>query len=596
MKLSDYVADWVAGISPTVYGVTGAGAMHLHDSLYFHRQIKMVAMHHEQAAVYAAEAHARVTNRPAVVSVTVGPSALNCVTGVAAAWVDSIPMIVLAGQASTVSLASRNAPRHRARGVNEAPARDVMLPITKYAVTVDTPASIGRVLRAAEGMATTGRPGPVFVEIPLDIQAAQVNPGQQDKDVGSQWRFVPHDPARTEQAMDMLAKAKRPVLIVGNGIRLAGAQDALRKFLERAYIPVCTSWCGSDLLPTGHPMVIGRPGLFGDRAGNFAVQNADLILAIGTRLSIPQIGHTPAMFAPVAKKIVVDVDTTELDSKQFGVDLPVLSDAKAFLDAANGLLSADDALTWPAWLGRCRRWRFDYPVMQHEYREQPDGVNSYYVCEALTPHLTDDAIVVTDVGAGFISPMQMLPLRAQQRLFHSCGLSPMGWGLPAAIGACLASGGKRQIICMTGDGGLMLNMQELQTIVHHQLPIAILVFANNGYMTIRATQRHHFGREAMAGPDSGLSVPDFEEIAKAFGIPAWSLYSNKDVADWMGFLSERKHPMIAQLYMRPDQPLGPRVQSRMEQGRFIPSRLEDMYPYLPREELAAQMTNDMAMA
>lgn len=591
MKLSDYVADFLADLSPRIYGVVGAGAMHLNDSICNHPRLNFIATHHEQAAAMAAEADARVSGKIGLVHVTAGPGGTNAITGIAGAWVDSIPMLVIAGQVTTNTLKGDSGLRQL--GTNELGLVEMVRSITKYAVTVTDPKTIRATLERAVHEATTGRPGPCFVEIPLDVQAAQIEPSELKSFAPLQFPVDRYRADKTAKVTDLLNAAKRPLIIVGNGVRLAGAQGELRQFVCHTGIPVVTSWNASDLFPSDNDLVIGRPGIMGDRTGNFAVQSTDVILAIGTRLSVPQIGHAGAQFAPQATLIHVDIDFSETQKTTRRADVPVTSDAKVFLrrmlsDVFLKCRAADDP-----WRQQCLRWKQQYLVMRPQYRDTKDGVNSYHFVEELGRHLDDDAIVVTDVGAAFISTMQSLQLRGTQRLFHSGGVSAMGYGIPAAIGACLARHG-RQTVCLVGDGGAMLNLQELQTIAHHRLPIVIFVFVNGGYLTMQFTQATHFKREAASSPRSGLSCPDFVEVAKAFRIESWRITRAAQLepswsAPSLDYLLSCGKPILCEIHMPKDQLLIPRVQSKVEDGKFVPVPIEDMWPYLDREELRANM-------
>lgn len=580
MKVAEVVANWIATVNPRVYSICGAGAMHLNDAICHHPDLKVTAMHHEQAATFAAEADSRVSGLPGIVSVTCGPGGTNTITGLAAAYVDSIPLIVIAGQ---VPVATLHPPELRQMGMNELDLVAMVKPVTKYAVTVKKPEHILHELNWARYLATDGRKGPVFVEIPLDVQAAEFI-----EDNSSQWcgsclgRLEIKDSLSINEIIEKLTFAKRPVIIIGNGIRLGRALDECRWLVDRLNIPIISSWGAIDVIPNDHQCYIGRSGVFGDRAGNFTVQNSDLVLAIGTRLSIPQTGYAQDMFAPHAKKIVVDIDCSEA-TKLPGV-YAIQWHAKVFLQRMLAEYDAGANADHNKWLQRCRMWKSKYPVMLPEYRDEKIGVNSYFFVEQLAKHLPDDAIVVTDVGAAFLSTMQSLQVRQGQRLFHSGGVSAMGYGLPAAIGACVAGNG-RKVVCLTGDGGLMMNVQELQTISHHQLPIAIFVFANNGYLTIQAMQENHFKRQSISSFESGVSCPDFTDIARAFGIPSESAHDNAELSDWMHMHMTRPHPFLCQIHMPRNQVLKPRVQSRMENGKFIPTPIDDMWPYLEREEM-----------
>jgi acetolactate synthase-1/2/3 large subunit len=599
MKVSEYVANFVAQLTrpgtansdvnvfnhkTRVYGVCGAGAMHLNDALAGHPGVQVISMQHEQAAAMAAEADARVTGGIGVVMVTAGPGGSNALTGVACAYVDSIPMLIIAGQVTTNTMIGHNGLRQV--GMNELDMVSMMRPVTKYAVTVTDPYRIRETLESAVYKATHGRKGPVFVEIPLDVQAAQVDPEHM-------WKHVPGAPldnsmyldGKVKEVLKALGAAKRPVVIVGNGVRLAHAVRDFRRVFDHLGVPVVSSWGAADVMPTDHPYYIGRCGLFGDRASNFAVQSADLILAIGTRLSVAQIGHTPERFAPNAVKVIVDVDSNEIYRKPtIKADIGVIADAREFLEGF-----------WPhtqvpslydEWMAHCQNMKAKYPPI---VCAPAQGINSYFFVEQLSEQLADDAVVVTDVGFCFIPTMQSLKLKAGQRLIHSAGVSPMGWGLPASIGASFA--GSKQTVCLTGDGGLMMNLQDLQTIVHYQLPIVIFVFENNGYATMQIAQRTHFKREVMSSPRSGMSLPDFVKVAKAFGLYvvefnvqnalAHSLQSIFDIAS--------QGPVVVVMHMEQNELISPRVMARTENGAFLPTDIADMWPYLPRSEFASNM-------
>lgn len=577
MKVSDYVAEFISKLSPRVYTVCGAGAMHLNDSICHHPGIQAIAMHHEQAAAMAAEADARVTNGIGVVCVTAGPGGTNALTGIACAWVDSIPMLVIAGQVTSSTMMGPFGGQ-RAQGMNELPMTEVVAPLTKAAITVGDPSYIRYYLEYAVHAAMHGRRGPVFIEIPLDVQNAEVA-----ADELHGFEPAPDKPPKIE-AIDALPKANRPVLMIGNGVRLSGARVALTRFLDRFQMPVVTSWGARDVIP-GDSRVIGSGGLFGDRASNWAVQNADLIVAVGTRLSCPQTGHTRELFAPQAKKIIVDIDHNEA-SKLPGVR-PVVADCREFFERALDRLHGRHTV-WESWLTACRDRAKANPVMLPEYREDKDGINAYHFIEQLGEHLADDAIVVTDVGFSFIPTFQSLKLNPGQRLFHSGGVSPMGWAIPAAVGAAFAAPG-RQIVCLTGDGGAMMNLQELQTIAHHKLPISIFVYANDGYATMRLTQENHFRRLAVSNPESGLSCPEFARVALAFGIEGVVAdeYVRNHPNDWIAWRAFTGHgPRLTTLPMSPSQVIAPRVQSRMKDGKFVPTPIDEMWPYPETQEAA----------
>lgn len=595
MKLSEYVAQFLAqcGAGKTrIYGVCGAGAMHLNDALVHHPGIQFIPMHHEQSASFAAEADARTTNQIGLVHVTAGPGVTNTVTGVACAWADSIPMLVLAGQVDSKTM-MQGAPM-RQLGVSEVDAVAIMKPITKYAATIREPRKVRQHLEQAIYLAKNGRPGPVFLEIPLDVQAAEINPPDLAGYIPAR---VPKadQTAKIQECLTDLASADRPVFIVGNGIHLSGAEKEFKKLLKFD-VPILTSWNASDLIDSNHPNYIGRPGLIGDRAGNFAIQNADLIIAIGTRLSVPQIGHAPQMFAPDAKLIMVDISEVETNKPTIVADNAIVMDAKGFLTEFVAL--TDSLKLMPRgkraeWLKRCRDWKKQYPVILPEYRTTKVGVNSYFFIERLAKQIADDAIIVTDVGTAFVGTMQSMPMTGRQRLFHTSGIAPMGCGLPGAIGASFASPG-RQIICLCGDGGIMFNLQELQTIAQHKLPISIFVMCNDGYMTMQHTQNSHFNRESVSSHESGVACPNFCDVARAFNIWPERCDHQADLDAVLKSSLRSGRPSLTEIHMPHGQILMPRVQSRMENGKFVPMDIADLWPHLPRDEYASNMNNQTA--
>ncbi len=584
MKVSDYVAEFVSNHVSRIYGVCGAGAMHLNDSFYNHPKLNVISMQHEQAATFAAEADSRVTNKLSVVSVTAGPGGTNAITGVATAYVDSIPMLVIAGQVTTGTMVPGNS-KLRQVGMNEIDMVSVMKPVTKYATTVLKGEAIKYVLEDAVYTATHERKGPVFIEIPLDVQAAEIDP---DTLPGCDSTIFPTTPelmleAWATEVQNELIKAKRPVVIIGNGLRLSDGIVEFRRIFDTAGIPIVSSWGAADIMPTEHPYYYGRCGIFGDRVANFAVQSADLILAIGTRLSVAQIGHASHLFAPKAKKIIVDIDLNEVYFKPtIKADIGISCDAKEFLGRLGPVYLHN------SWSSRCRQMKMKY---HSEWKQPTTGISSYGFVQRLTDELEDNAIVVTDVGFCFIPTFQTMRLRSGQRLIHSAGVSPMGWGIPAAIGAAFATDKKRQVICLTGDGGAMMNLQELQTIAHHKLPIAIFVYENDGYATMKIAQNNHFKREVMSGPRSGLSLPDFTKIAKAFGIVVREFNSLNLLAHSLESLLDTASqvPVMIVMHMDPAEIIAPRVVAKTENGKFVPTDIADMWPYLPREEFASNM-------
>ncbi|MDD5194973.1 MAG: thiamine pyrophosphate-binding protein [Candidatus Omnitrophica bacterium] len=591
VKLSDYVFSFIASLGvKEVFAVCGGGAMHLVDSLGKNENLKYIAVHHEQAAAMAAESYSRITSKPGAALVTSGPGGTNTITGVCGAWIDSIPTIFISGQVTTDTLIGETSLRQF--GIQEADIIKLVKPITKYAVTVTDASTIKYHLQKAAHLATSGRPGPVWLDIPLDIQSKLINP---DKLRG----FKPPQKEKIKkyllekkvsQCLKMLIQAKRPVLISGYGIRLAGAQANYRKLVNILKIPVISSWTTSDLIPTNHELYVGRSGIMGDRAGNFTVQNSDLLLIIGSRMSIPHVGYNYNIFAREAKKIMVDIDEVELKKSSISLDLPIKSDAGEFIEELLRQIEKNKFKTnVNLWLTKCRAWKAKYPVVLPEYKKIKKGVNSFYFIGVLSQKLGKDAVVVTDMGTSFTCTMQTFKVKDGQRLFTSSGHSSMGFGLPGAIGACFANN-RKKTICVAGDGGLQMNIQELQTLVHYKLPIILFVLNNGGYLTIKLMQQNHFGRYVGSEPSSGLSFPDMLKVAQAYGIPSVRITNNKELLAKIDKILAHPGPFICEIMMPENQPLIPRVSSlKKPDGSIVSKPLEDLYPFLSRKEFFENM-------
>ena len=592
VKLSDYIFSFIAELGVReVFAVCGGAAMHLVDSLGMNKHLKYIATHHEQAAAMAAEAYARISGKPGVVLVTSGPGGTNTITGVCGAWIDSIPTIFVSGQVTSDTLIGDTGLRQF--GVQEANITELVQPITKYAVTVTDATQIKYHLQKALYLATTGRPGPVWLDIPLDIQGQLINPSVLDP-------FIPEDIEHVDtkhllklqvaECIELIKKAKRPALISGYGIRLAKGEKEFVRLAERLKIPVVSSWTTSDLIHTSHELYVGRSGIMGDRAGNFTVQNADLLLIIGSRMSIPQVGYNYKTFAREAKKIMVDIDDVELKKPSLTPDLPIRADAKEFIMEMLSKLE-EEKITFDVrdWIKSCQHWKARYPVTSPEYKEIKDGVNSFYFIDILSEKLGNDAVVVTDMGTSFTCTMQAFKTKAGQRLFTSSGHASMGFGLPGAIGACFANG-RKKTICISGDGGLQMNIQELQTLVHYKLPIILFVLNNGGYLTIKLMQQNHFGRYIGSDPSSGLSCPDIVKVANAYGIKTERISNNDELHEKIGNVLAQDGPFVCEIIMPEDQPLIPRVSSlKKPDGTIVSKPLEDLYPFLSREEFLENM-------
>lgn len=594
MKLSDYVFSFLAerGVRH-VFLVTGGGAMHLNDSLRKETRITPICQHHEQACAMAAEGYARITGTPGVVSVTTGPGGINALNGVFGAWTDSIPMLVISGQVKRETcMAFNQLPGLRQLGDQEADIVSMVKGITKYAALVRGPEEIRYHLEKAWHLCQSGRPGPCWLDVPIDVQGSPVDPDAlrpyDPSDDQPDWDLE-RLPALVHQALDRLFAAERPVLLAGTGVRLAGATDLFLHVAERLGVPVTTAWT-HDLIPSDHPLYCGRPGTIGTRAGNFTVQNADCLLVIGSRLNIRQVSYAWQAFAPHAFLIQVDADRAELAKPTVRPGLAIACDAGLFLEEMGRQLEAAawDAGRHAGWLQWCRERVMRYPPVLPRQRTTEGGINPYYFVEALFDLLAEDDVVVCGNATATIVPFQAARLKRGQRLFSNSGSASMGYDLPAAIGAAVALGGKR-VICLAGDGSLQMNVQELQTVIHHHLPVKLFVLDNGGYLSIRTTQKNFFGELIGESPQSGVSFPDPCRLAEAYGLPEVKIEGEGFQSKTAAFLAV-PGPGVARVVLDPRQTFEPRPSSRqLPDGRIVSAPLHDMAPFLDREELAENL-------
>jgi acetolactate synthase-1/2/3 large subunit len=567
--------------------VTGGGAMHLNDALGCHPTIRSYFLHHEQACAMAAEGYARIIGRPAILNVTTGPGAINSLNGVFGAFTDSIPMIVLAGQVKRETLRSTaSAPRGlRQLGDQEADTMAMVASITKAQWLLTEPDHAIAVTDAAVAAATEGRPGPVWIEIPVDVQGARTELDASNEPLPSRGQGSKAPTEATLAAIrSRLAAARRPVILMGTGVRLSQTQDAVLALAESLSIPVTTAWT-HDIIDSKHPLFAGRPGTIGTRAGNFVLQSADLVLILGSRLNIRQISYNFASFARNAVKIWVDIDAAELEKPFVRADLPVVADLREFVPAlAQHLRDAPIGRSFEPWADWCRAIREQYEPRDADYAVRASGINSYHVIGALSDSLRPDDIVVCGDATATIVPYQRLSLGSGNRLLSNSGSASMGHDLPCAIGAAIATPSRR-VICLAGDGSVMMNIQELASIRGLALNIRIIVLDNDGYLSIKQTQRNFFGREAGASSASGLHFPDFLQVARGFGLP--SLRLDKD-GDWRSefarFLAG-DGPAVCVVPLDLEQEFEPRLKSRMVDGVISTPELDDMFPFLPPEEI-----------
>lgn len=600
-KVSDYIAEFLheQGIRH-VFGIIGAGNAHIFDAITRLGFTEIVCVHHEQAAVMAATTYYRMTGKVSVVLLTTGAGSTNGVTGVVSAWMDSMPVLVVSGNENSRFTTPENP--LRIWGVQGYDSIKMVEGVTKFTERVMQPESVLDVISRAYSIACTPRQGPVWIDIPMNIQAAPVEATNllpvkalqsevKDKEDGDDPRIVDCE-GGVNAALNILATAERPVLWLGNGIRAAGAEHRVKEFVEKLGIPTLVSWQACDILESDHPLCFGRAGVYGQRAANFVLQNSDALICIGTRLAIPQVGYDLTEFARAAKVVMVDIDPKELLKLGDRIQVPVLSDAGKFIDS---LLSKNtQASVCQDWINKCVSYKVHYPVVGPEHNDMLDAsgtgfINSYRFMQVLEKYFHNDQIITTDMGTALLSGHQVLRFKEGQRMLTSTGLGEMGFGLPGAIGAAI--GANREVMCLNCDGGMMLNLQELQTIVHHQLPIKIIIFNNDGYLMIKHTQKALFeGRYSGSDQKSGVTCPDFSKVAYAFGIPAFQIRTWEDVENIIPQVQSIKGPVICEVFTHPEQPFVPKLSLvQQKDGSIISPPLEDLSPLLPRDEMRVNM-------
>lgn len=658
-RVADYIAELLVTHGMThVFTVTGGGAMHLNDAFGHKEGLICIYQHHEQACAMAAEAYARVHNRMAAVCVTTGPGGTNALTGVLGAWLDSVPLLVISGQVRSDLTARSTGLDIRALGDQEFDITKAVQCMTKYAQMLTEPQKIRRCVEKAVFLATSGRPGPCWLDIPLDVQGTLVEPegleswgGLSDsvlRDRSTRAAGLPELPPEVTdrtatEIIKKLQTAERPVIHAGNGVRTAGAGKLLLRVAEKLQVPVVTGWNSIDLIYDSHPLYAGRAGIMGDRPGNWAVQCSDVLLSVGSRLSIRQVGYAFQSWAPHAYTIVNDIDREELKKPTIHVDLPIWADVYDLLDALDRNLQgngydlgngygqgrknqAPDMLQkrptagdgrsercadtesgyggsepctdgesgcriserclHDAWIRRCRDWRRQYPVVQEKHFLQQGLANVYALIHTLSEALPEGRITVVGNGSASVAGSQAFVIKPGQRFLINSGAASMGYDLPAAIGACLASD-RQEVTCLTGDGSMQMNLQELQTIIHHRLPVKIFVINNGGYHSIRQTQNNYFaGPPVGIGTDSGdLSFPSMKKLAQAYGYPYYKIANNAQLGKIPGIL-QTKGFCICEVFVDQEQYFEPKSTSeRLADGRMVSLPLEDLAPRLPKEEL-----------
>lgn len=593
MNVSEYILNFFVGKGvDTVFMVTGGQAMWLNDAVAKHDELKFICHHHEQAAAMSADAYGRLKNKPALCMVTAGPGSVNALNGVVGGWTDSSPMIVISGQSALSFVRYQQRTGIRQHGIQGINIKPLVENITKFFVTIDNPQKLNFYLEKAWQLCTTGRPGPVWLDVPLDIQRMSVDELNQQQFVG--------EPLSTRRAslkhavdnvFDRLKHAVRPIILAGQGIALAAARSEFRALIDKVRIPIITSRLGIDLIESDNELYVGRPGNYGERAANIALQNADVIVSIGSRLASATVGYSPETFGRNAYKFVVDIDPKELDKPGVKIDFKIESDCGEFLRAMLKKSSEIPLPNYDEWIGLCNDWKRAYPVVQPEYAaEQP--VNSYYFIDRLSRIAASNAVILVDTGSCFHVACQTWKIKAGQKFLTTGGLSSMGYWC-AGIGACVANDCKETIV-ITGDGSLQMNLQEFATIVGNKLPIKTFILDNNGYLLIRNTQRN-FMQDRFIGesPKTGVWCPNSLKIADAYGIKSFEIASAAEVDEKIRRVLELDAPVVCNVRTPEWQRLQPRISSeKLADGTLVSHDYEDMFPFLPREELRQNMVAD----
>lgn len=555
MRVADYIIDQIykAGCEH-IFLVTGGGAMYLNDAIAAHGKIKPICNHHEQACSMGAVAYSKYSNSLSAVCVTTGCGGTNAITGLLDAWQDSVPVIFISGNVNRPHMApvgSRNL------GVQEANIIDLVMPITKMACVVNHPEDIGEIMKDAIRIATHGRPGPVWIDVPMDVQGSPCFDIEEE-----------------------IKNASRPLILAGNGINCADSRSEFKEFVERTNIPVVTSYNGVDLISSDDPNFVGRVGIKGTRAGNFAMQNCDLLLVIGCRLPVPVTGYNYSTFAREAKVIVVDIDKDEHSKDTVKIDRFIHRDAKDFLNISLFDRQKDD------WNETCLRWRDQWPICPSE--NPSEKVDLYYFTKVLNEMKRDDDVVISDAGSAYYVCSQATSIKDDQRYITSSAQAEMGFTIPACIGASFAKNG--DVIGVTGDGSFMMNLQELQTIIHYNLPVKLFVWNNDGYLSIRTTQKKFFdGREIGTDTESGVSIPNIRKVVESFGIEYVSADTD-NLESSIKYTLEYKGPIVCEVFCEKWQEVIPTLMGKKnDDGTITAKPLEDMYPFLSRDEFYDNM-------
>ena len=593
-KVSDLIAHFLArkGMKH-VFGIVGAGNAHIFDSIYREPGIEMVCVHHEQAGTMAMQTYYRTCGSITASIVTTGAGSTNAITGVVSAWADSIPGLVISGNEHSKYIRPDN--HARMYGVQGYDSTFMVSNVTKYAPRVMDPKMILYELEKAYFIAGSRRPGPCWVDVPMNIQSSTVEESELVQfDPAELVRKSPADDAKlaadARQVYADLKAAKRPVLWLGHGVRMAGAEPLVPKLLAQLPAAYLATWAVIDMIDPEHPLLFGRAGVYGQRCANLVLQNADYLLTLGTRLAIQQVGYDITELARGAKMAVVDIDPGELEKYPGRFNHSICGDAKDFITHLLHFCNEEPLARPEDWLGRCESYRKRFPWIEEEHKDAGGFINSYAFMERLHAYLKPDQVIVTDMGTALLSGHQILRPKKGQRMMTSMGLGEMGYGLPGAIGASFARN-RGEVLCLNCDGGMMMNLQELQTVAHHQLPIKLIIFNNDGYLMIKHTQKAiAAGRFSGTDKESGVSCPDFSKVAQAFDIPAWQVRTWAEFDRVIPELQRHSGPAVCEVFMHPQQLFAPKLSlATQEDGTLVSPPLEDLSPLLPRKVLGDAM-------
>jgi acetolactate synthase-1/2/3 large subunit len=586
MRVADFVIKFLEKKKiDTAFTVSGGGSIFLCDALYKAKKLNYISCHHEQAVSFAAESYSRIKNKPGVAIITTGPGGTNCTTGVACCWIDSVPTLFISGQVYLNQTIGKKGLRQV--GVQEFDIISMVKSFTKYSVLVKNPNEILYHLEKAYHLSIEGRPGPVWIDIPANIQNAEINP---KKLITYKYKNkIKNKKILNKQIKDIskiLSKSRKPILHLGQGVKIANGSRELRKIIDKYKIPFALTWNASDLIESDHESYIGRPGAFAERGTNFIIQNCDLHISVGTRLPFMVTGYNSKDFARKAKKIMVDIDPLELKYSNVNIHKKINCDAKYFLKTLLKYLPKKINLD-PKWTTYCKKIRKKYPIILDKFKKQKNTINSYVFIDCLSNILNKDDVVVTDMGLSFVGTHQAFKVKKGQKLFTNSGHAPMGWGLPAAIGAYYANKKQKKIVCLTGEGGLQMNLQEFATVMHNKIPIKLFIYNNGGYLTIKQTQQLGFQNRIMGSNNkTGLSFPDYKKIAASHKISYIRIDSLKNINNKLQKILKTNKPVICELMLDHNQEQIPKaINKRKTDGTSQPTKFEDMYPFLSPKEI-----------